>query len=567
MGENINVLSGIRVNQIGYITGMPVKISVLSAGKLTVKNSAGDIVFEKNDIEIKNDPASGDEVAFVDLGILPEGEYTVSSGNSERKIKVAGNAYDEITGALIKGLYYQRCGCGLDEKYAGIYAHPACHTAPATEWEDRNVKKTIIGGWHDAGDYGKYVGPGAVTVAHMLYAYRLFPAGCTNDLNIPESGNGVPDILNEARWEIEWIIKMQREDGAFYHKLTKDHFAPFIMPETDTDPEYLLPPSHCATEAAIGCLALASRIYKAFDKEFAEECLAAALKGWEWVEKNLEFKPFMSPKEVRTGMYGDWSDKDERFWAACELFACTREEKYRAAAEKMFNLAKDPEELNKIKEKLPPFMKHAFDNVKPGLDVTQYGWMDVSGLGAICCLFELKEKGGSILYDELKKDFLERSGEIYNAYINSGYGTALKEDQYIWGGILTVMANAMSMIFNYILTGNIEMEIAAQNQFNYALGLNALDLSFVTGYGERSVMNPHHRLSGADGIEAPVPGLISGGPNKKMTYPETKEKLGDTPAAKYFLDETPSADTNEIAIYWNSPAIFVGVYFNSKNKN
>ena len=205
--------------------------------------------------------------------------------------------------------------------------------------------------------------------------------------------------------------------------------------------------------------------------------------------------------------------------------------------------------LNKIKEKLPPFMKKAFDNVKPGLDVTQYGWMDVSGLGAICCLFDIKEKGGNILYDEVKKDFLERSGDKFEAYAASGYGTALKEDQYVWGGILTVMSNAMTMIFNYMLTGNEEMKLAAQNQLNYALGLNALDLSFVTGYGERSVMNPHHRPSGADEIEAPVPGLISGGPNKKMTYPETKERLGeDTPPAKYYLDELPSADTKEIAI-------------------
>ena len=121
----------------------------------------------------------------------------------------------------------------------------------------------------------------------------------------------------------------------------------------------------------------------------------------------------------------------------------------------------------------------------------------------------------------------------------------------------------MSLIMYELLTGDDSLRSAALLQWNYALGLNALDISFVTGYGKRRVMHIHHRPSGSDGIKEPVPGLISGGPNKRMTYPQTKERLGDTPAAKYFLDELPSADTNEIAIYWNSPAIFTGAFFSS----
>ena len=168
-----------------------------------------------------------------------------------------------------------------------------------------------------------------------------------------------------------------------------------------------------------------------------------------------------------------------------------------------------------------------------------------------------------MLYDELKADFLKKSAEVLKISKDSGYGTAIEANRYVWGSILTVMSNAMTMIIDWKLTGNTEMRDGALNQLNYALGLNALDISFVTGFGEKRVMNPHHRPSGADGIEEPVPGLISGGPNKGMNYPEVKERLGDTPAAKYFIDETFSADTNEIAIYWNSPAIFVAACFNS----
>ena len=558
-------MNDIRLNMLGYVPGLPVDVVLLSGDGLEVLDESGKLVKRMDDYTLAFDKASEDNVALVNLGELPEGKYILKSGLSERTITVKRDAYRDVTNALIKGLYYQRCGCGLDKKHAGIYAHEACHTAPATDWEDRSIVKSVPGGWHDAGDYGKYVGPGAVTVAHMLYAYLLFPSGCSDDLNIPESGNGTPDILNEARFELEWILKMQKDDGSFYHKLTTERFAPFVMPEEDKEPEYLIPASHCATAAAVAVLALASRIYKKFDRDFSDKALSSALKGWEWLEKNPDFKPYIQPEGINTGTYGDWSDRDERFWAGCELFASTGEEKYRKAAEDIYKEVKDPVAQE---ERFRPFlerMKRYNPNFKVpiGLDVTQYGWMDVSGLGAICCLFVLKESAGSVLFNELRSDFLKKSSEILELAKASGYGTAVAHDKYIWGSILTVMGNAMTMIIDWLLTQNTEMRDYALIQLDYALGLNALDLSFVTGFGERRVMNPHHRPSGADGIDEPVPGLISGGPNKGMNFPGTKEALKDAPPAKYFLDETPSADTNEIAIYWNSPAIFVAACFNS----
>jgi len=555
----------IRTNMVGYHPALAKHVAVLDSDTLVVLDLNGNEIKRFDKITPKFDEASGDTLSLIDLGELEEGEYILKCNGAERKITVDKSPYATVTDALIKGLYFQRCGCALEEKYAGKYTHAACHTAPALDWSDRSVKKTVTGGWHDAGDYGKYVGPGAVTVAHMLYAYLLFPNGCSNDLNIPETGNGTPDILNEARWELEWILKMQREDGAFHHKLTKATFAGFIMPEEDLAQEYLMPVSHCATGAAVAALALASRIYEVFDKDFSEKMLDSAVNGWKWLEANPEFIPFVNPEGVRTGMYGDWSDKDEIFWAACELFASTGDSAYQKAAERLYKDALDPEKLKQEEdEKLARFKKF-HPEASLGLNITQYGWADVSGLGAVCCIFVLKEKAGSILYDELKKDFLARSAQALE-YVNvSGYGTALAADQYVWGSILPIMSNAMSMIFNYLLTGNDTMKKGALNQLDYALGLNALDLSFVTGFGEKHIMNPHHRPSGADGIEEPVPGLISGGPNKRWTYPETKERFGDSvPAAKYFLDETPSADTNEIAIYWNSPAIFVAAFFNAE---
>lgn len=533
----MNDCSVFRINQTGYSSGLPVFIAFMGEGTVRLADSSGTVLKEMHQLPSPVDPASGDPVSVLNLGILPAGNYTLESHGIVRNFSVLDKPWQSVVDLMAKAFYFQRCGCELKKEFAGVYAHPACHTAPAADWENLSAVRLVTGGWHDAGDYGKYVGPGAVTVGHLLYAWKLFPDSFSGPLNIPESGNGIPDILNEVRYELDWMLKMQRSDGAFYHKLTKDHFAPFIMPQDDTDPEYLIPVSHCATAAASACLALASRVFSDFDNAFSGNLLSAALRGWMWLEANPVFVPFRNPEGVRTGWYGERTDSDDRFWAACELFAATGEDKFREAAESLY---------------------------RNGQNLTQFGWADVGGMGTLCCLFDIGEKAGSILYDALKSDFLSRTEEALELSSASGYGTSLSPDHYVWGSILPILANAISMILNYLLTGRLDMRDAALMQWNYAFGMNALDLCFVTGLGERSVMHPHHRPSGADGIAAPVPGLIVGGPNKCFPYPIHRERLGEElPPAKYYLDELPSADTNEIAIYWNSPTVFVGAFFNT----
>ena len=489
----------IRVNQVGYAAGLPQRVVLLTDEPLIICDHTGKELRRLVPDPPAADAASGEAVTQADLGLRDSGTYFLMAGAERRTVSVQQEPWAGITNALIRGLYFQRCGCGLPEAYAGPYSHPACHTAPAVDWQDSAVRRRIAGGWHDAGDYGKYVGPGAVAAAHLLYAWKLFPQGCSDPLNIPETGNGVPDILNEARWELEWLLQMQRPDGAFHHKLTKARFAPFIMPQEDRETEYLMPVSHCATASACACLALASRVFRAYDPAFANRMLASSLPAWRWLDRNPVFLPFRNPEGVRTGQYGENSDTEERFWAACELYAATGEEGYRSAAETLFS---------------------------GGLDLTQFGWANVSGLGALCCLFDLGERAGDILYTRLKAEFLTQSGQLLSLSAQSGYGTALAPDRYIWGSNLPIMNHSMALIVHERLTGREDMRNAALLQWHYALGMNALDTCFVTGFGEKTVLHPHHRPSGADGVDAPVPGLISGGPNKCFPYPATREKLG-----------------------------------------
>ena len=131
-----NTPSDIRVNVEGYLPGLPKKIVVLTDKDVSILDESGKEIRRIKEPLLKFDEASGDNVEMLDLGDLPEGTYILKSGETERKISVQKKAYRNVTNALIKGLYYQRCGCALEEKHAGIYNHAACHTAPATEWDE-----------------------------------------------------------------------------------------------------------------------------------------------------------------------------------------------------------------------------------------------------------------------------------------------------------------------------------------------------------------------------------------------------------------------------------------------
>ncbi|MDR0503174.1 MAG: glycoside hydrolase family 9 protein [Treponema sp.] len=527
----------IHLNQVGFDKDMPKKAIITTKGEYCVILSEdNEVIFQPQLTAPFFDSVSGDTVRCADFSELKKpGAYFLFADGMKKKFYISGRPYRALTGALVKGMYYQRCGCALEEKYSGKFCHGACHTGKAVLENDKSVVKDVSGGWHDAGDYGRYVIPAAVTVSHMLYAYELFPKAFTDNLDIPESGNGTPDILNECRYELEWMMKMQREDGGLYHKVTTRIFAPFIMPENDTGELLLFRVTHTATAAFAASLAQAYRVFKTHDRAFPEKMLEASVRAWNWLEKNPEFEPFVNPPNTRSGGYGDENCDDEIFWAACELFAATKEEKYRQS---MLALA-DKIEIHKL------------------------GWRDVGGLGALCCLFAIKNPDGDFT-KKLRQRFLAEADNYVEKQKNSGYGTALVAEEYIWGSTMLVMNYAIVLICAKLLTGKDEYQNAAQSHLDYLLGMNATGYSFVTGFGENAFRYPHHRPSYADGIDDPVPGLVSGGPNKR--FPDLVcQKLipPETPPAKFYIDHTWTASANENAIYWNSPAIFVTAYFDS----
>jgi len=534
----------IHINQVGYDIDLPKRAVITGKGECCfVMSAGGDEVLEPQLFQPIFDPASGDTVRMADFSKIDRpGEYFLFADGLKKTFYVREKPYGELLGALIKGMYYQRCGCALEEKHAGVYKHGECHKSIARLIDDENALLDVSGGWHDAGDYGRYIVPAAVTLGHMLYAYELFPQVFDDELNIPESGNGVPDMINECRYELEWMLKMQRADGGVYHKVATQVFAPFIMPEEDQKELLIFRVSHTATAGFAASLALAYRVFKTFDPEFAGKLLAASLRAWDWLEKNPDFVPFKNPPGAASGGYGDDSCEDELFWASCELYA--------AAC-----LADMPEN----KERFMNEMQKRVDIV----DISALGWRETGGFGTLCCLFAAGDLNTDFVR-ELKERFIDDADQCRETVRQSGYETALEIDSYVWGSIMPILNNAIIMICAGLLTGEPAYRNAAQSQLDYLLGMNATGYSFVTGFGENAFRYPHNRPSYADGIADPIPGLVSGGPNNRFKDHVCRKLIpSDTPPAKTYIDDTWTASANENAIYWNSPAIFTTAYFNS----
>ena len=208
----------ININQVGYLKDS-VKIAMSNSSKVgdsfkVVDVKSGDTCFEgKYDTEVYSKGA-GENVVRGDFSALKEeGTYRIEDATgASYEFKVGDKVYNDLLKDAFRFLYTQRCGIEIEEKYAGSYAHRACHTGEATI-HGTNNKKKVTGGWHDAGDYGRYVVPGAVTVADLFLAYEdarsLWDSKWGDSLDIPESGNGIPDILDEAKYELDWMLMMQ----------------------------------------------------------------------------------------------------------------------------------------------------------------------------------------------------------------------------------------------------------------------------------------------------------------------------------------------------------------------
>ena len=333
----------IKVDQVGYLPRSP-KVALVTAtipaAEFALRRVAdGTVAFSGKLTAAIDDPDSGDKVQAADFSAwqMP-GKYYIDVRGVGRswEFSIAADVYARVFYLAMRSYFSQRCGMGVDlgSEFPG-YKHGACHLAGA--WHGSSGKSGVRAsakGWHDAGDYGRYVVNSGITAGTLLWTYEMFPDYVKNvSLNIPESGNGTPDILNEIQWNLDWMLSMQDDDGGVWHKQTSEGFCAFIMPERDDLISYVIGTgekpykSSCATGDFAAVLAIAARIYKPFQPQYANQCLRAARQAYSWLEKNPAVQ-FNNPKGVSTGEYGGDDCADEHLWAAAELARTTGQEIY-----------------------------------------------------------------------------------------------------------------------------------------------------------------------------------------------------------------------------------------------
>ena len=275
----------IKVDQVGYPTSAP-KVALVSsktaAAGFTVRNAKnGSVAFRGKLAAAVDDPDSGDRVQAADFTRLTRaGRYflEVPGIGTSWEFSIGPQVYSRAWYLAMRSYYGQRCGIAVDlgPEFPG-YKHDACHLEGAYHASSgKTGPHPSKGGWHDAGDYGRYVVNSGITTGTLLWTWEMFGPRIKNvKLNLPESGNGTPDILNEIRWNLDWMLAMQDDDGGVWHKQTSEQFCGFVMPEKDRLVSYVIGTgsdpfkSSCATGDFAAVMAIAGRVYKPFDAEFA----------------------------------------------------------------------------------------------------------------------------------------------------------------------------------------------------------------------------------------------------------------------------------------------------------
>jgi endoglucanase len=542
-----NESASIKLDQVGYPTDAP-KIAVVSAPAETfqVKRSIDNVVMLEGNLGARvTDANSGDQVQVADFSALrTSGTYYLEVPGVGRSwtFSVGPEVFSRAYYLAMRAFYGQRCGTAvnLGPEFPG-YTHAACHLEGSFHPSSgKQGRRDNVGGWHDAGDYGRYMVNSGIATGTLLWAYELFGSKLRNiKLNIPESGNGTPDLLNEVRWNLRWMLDMQDDDGGAWHKQASERFCDFVMPEDDHLPSEVIgtgkPPykSTCATADLAAVATIAARVYQPFDKDFAARNLRAARAAWAWTERYPDVT-FRNPPGISTGEYGDSDCADERLWAAAELWRTTGEAQY-----------------NRY------FVDH-YAKYLPALGTLgAESWRVVAPMGLWAYALAARPGADSRALAGVRDGALEAARATVERTRRNPYHVSLGAGDFHWGSNGLVANYGMELLIANVLSPDPACLQAALDNLHYLLGRNSFSISWVTQVGEHPFRHPHHRPSGAGHNPEPWPGLLSGGPNADRQDPVLRLLPADLPPAKVYSDDQRSYASNEVCINWQAMLVFL----------
>ncbi|MFI6895902.1 glycoside hydrolase family 9 protein [Streptomyces sp. NPDC050256] len=568
--------SRVRVNQVGYLPQGPKNGTLVTDATeplpWTLRAADGSAAATGTTVPGGVDPTSRQNVHTFDFGdVTTAGDgYTVEAdGQVSEPFSIGADLYDALRSDSLAYFYQNRSGIEIDADLVGEqYARPAGHLDIAPNKGDTDVpcqpgvcdyRLDVRGGWYDAGDHGKYVVNGGIAVAELMDTYErtLTADGAESAelgdgaLRVPEHGNDVPDILDEARWELDFMMRMQVPAGQplagmVHHKMHDAQWTGLpLLPHLDPQQRELHPPSTAATLNLAAAAAQCARLYAPYDADFADRCRTAAETAWTAAKAHPDV--LADPNDgTGGGTYSDNDVSDEFYWAAAELFTTTGDDTYRQA------LLDSP-------------LHGDTDKVFPA-DGGMW-WGGTAGLGVLTLATVPNDLTAGQLAQV--RTVVTTAADRYAAQTEDqlyGVPYAPAGQNYAWGSNSQVLNNMIVLATAADLTGEAGYRDAVLRGADYLFGRNPLNQSYVTGYGERSSQNQHHRTwahqSDPD-LPHPPAGSLAGGPNLTAPTsgdPEAAAKLTGCAAAMCYLDDIGSYATNEVAINWNAPLAFVASY-------
>lgn len=530
--------SEIRLNSLGFLTQLPKRATIVAeCAEFSVRRAANDeIVFTGKATGPAYQKDVDHNVWIADFSpVDARGTFYLDVPGVGRSIDfVIGDAvYDFAFRTAMRGFYLWRCGTAVRGVHNGqVYAHDACHLEDG--WQDyigiENFRRDGTGGWHDAGDYGKYTVNAGITVGSLFLAWDHFQDKLKDlCLDLPDTAPGYPDFLKEIKWETDWLLKMPYPDdsGRVSHKLTRLNFSGYIMPEEDKEKRYFTEWSSAATADFVAMMAMAARYFKPYDPEYAQRCLDAARNSYEFL-RNTPEKRFVQG-DFRTGGY-QTSDWDDRLWAAAEMWETTGEAEY----------LKDFE-TQAVSQQTGG--RRASD-VPASLIDENWDWGNVRNLAMFTYVLSERQGRDPNLLERVRRDVLATADTLVARAQQDVYGRPLA-GRYYWGCNGTVARQAINLHVAHRISPNLQYVHTALDAVAHLFGRNYYNRSYVTGLGHQPPMHPHDRRSAADGIEAPWPGYVVGGGHSATGWNDLQKDYR----------------TNEIAINWQAGLVYALAWF------
>lgn len=535
----------VQVNQNGYLptaTKQALVQGMTTSQAFRLFDADGTVVLQGQTSAPSAWSLADEAVATLDFSALIQPGFYQLQLQSDcplTPVHIAPAVYGALHDSAMKAYYFNRASTALSPVHAGVYARAAghpddqvlVHASAASASRPTGAVFAAPKGWYDAGDYNKYVVNSGVSTYTLLAAYSDFPAFYqSRTWQLPESGNGLPDLLDEVLWNLDWLRAMQDPaDGGVYHKLTNLTFDGVVMPDAATQPRVVVQKTTAAALNYAAVMAKASQVLASFPAEQARavDYAKSAEAAWRWA---IAFPNvvYQQPEDVKTGAYDDEQLADEFAFAAGALYLQSGKSDYLTA----FTL---------------------FWQKAGALQVAS--WANPSAL--VVTELAASDKVPAPLRQQLQQQIHQLAARFVQQQQQSAAGLALVEEDFVWGSNAVVLNKALLLLQSARLTDATkatQYQQVAQGLLDYVLGRNPIGTSYVSGFGSKTPMHLHHRPSQADGVIAPVPGWLAGGANPGQqdgcVYPVKT-------TAKSYSDTECSYASNEVAINWNAPLVYV----------